>query len=108
MKKYEIIKKNIEFNDIINTGKLLKNKIYIIYYKDSEVNFPKFGLAISKKFGNAVNRNRAKRQIRAILDMHKENIVANQYIIMIRKDFRDASYQEKEEYLVDLLSRKGL
>ena len=54
MKKYEIVKKNTDFNDIINNGMCLKNQFYHIYYKDHEDDYPKFGLAVSKKFGNAV------------------------------------------------------
>ena len=49
MKKYEIVKKNDDFNDIIKTGKFLKSYYYNIYYKDIDEEFPKFGIAVSKK-----------------------------------------------------------
>ena len=72
LKKYEIIKKNTDFNDIINTGAYLKNKYYYIYYKDNDYKFSKFGLAVSKKCGNAVERNKIKRQLRMIVDNYKD------------------------------------
>lgn len=106
MKKYEIVKKNDEFNDIINTGKYLKNYFYHIYYKDENNTYPKFGIAVSKKFGNAVERNKVKRQLRCLIDQHK-NLFAksNNYIIMVRKGVKDISYSEMEEQFVHLLQK---
>ncbi len=108
LKKYEIVKKNIEFNDIIKTGKFLKNKYYNIYYKDSVTKFPKFGFAVSKKCGNAVVRNKLKRQLRMIVDNNKNLFNAfNDYIIMVRKDIGSISYQEMEYNLINLVLKKG-
>lgn len=109
MKKYEIVKKNEDFNDIINSGRYLKNKYYAIYYKDGDKKeAPKFGLAVSKKCGNAVVRNKIKRQLRMIIDNNKEIFSKGIcYIIMVRKDILDISYKEMEEYLVNLVLKKG-
>ena len=108
MKKYEVVKKNDEFNDIINTGKCLRNHFYNIYYKDGDFSFPKFGIAVSKKYGNAVLRNKVKRQLRSLIDHHK-NLFSNRknYIIMVRKGVKELSYLEMEQYLVSLL-QKGI
>lgn len=100
------MKKNQEFNDIINTGKYLKNYFFHIYYKVGEAKYPKFGIAVSKKFGNAVERNKVKRQLRSLIDQNK-NLFANSnnYIIMIRKGVKGHSYSEMEEHLVQLLKK---
>ena len=109
MKKYEVVKKNDEFNDIINTGKSLKNYFYHIYYKDGDMPFPKFGIAVSKKYGNAVERNKVKRQVRSLLDQNK-NLFSNgkNYIIMVRKGVKDLAYSEMEKNLVSLLQKGTL
>ena len=106
MKKYEVVKKNQEFNDIINTGKCLKSYGYNIYYKDSDSNYPKFGIAVSKKFGNAVLKNKVKRQVRSLID-HNKNLFANSknYIIMIRKGIKDFSYSQMEQDFVQLIKK---
>ncbi len=106
MKKYEIVKKNDEFNDIINGGKCLKNQIYHIYYMDKEEELPKFGLAVSKKFGNAVERNKVKRQLRTLIDKYK-NLFPKQknYIIMVRRGVKTISYSLMEEHFVHLLQK---
>jgi len=106
LKKYEIVKKNTDFNDIINKGKFFKNKYYYIYYKDDLFDFPKFGLAVSKKCGNAVVRNKIKRQLRMIIDNNKKMFSAKKnYIIMVRKEIINLTYQEMELQLVNLLEK---
>lgn len=110
MKKCEIVKKNTDFNDIINTGKFLKNKFYNVYYKETcDKRFPKFGLAVSKKCGNAVKRNKIKRRLRMIVSNNKELFYdCNNYIIMVRKGIVDISYKEMEDSLVGLLKERKL
>lgn len=105
MKKYEIVKKNQEFNDIINNGKYFKNEYYVIYYLPNNLNFPKFGIAVSTKYGNAVERNKVKRQLRMIIDNSKELFNDYNYIIMIKKNIKGISYQEMNESLKDLLMK---
>ena len=109
LKKYEVVKKNTDFNDIINTGKYLKSYCYNIYYKDGAALYPKFGIAVSKKYGNAVERNKVKRQVRSLIDSHK-NLFANgkNYIIMIRKGVKKLTYAEMEQDLVKLLQKGTL
>ena len=106
MKKYEVVKKNDDFNDIINSGKRIKSHYFNIYYKDSHLDYPKFGIAVSKKFGHAVKRNKVKRQVRSLVDHHK-NLFPNfkNYIIMIRKRVEDVSYSHLEQDFVQLLKK---
>ncbi len=85
MKKYEMIKKNKEFNEIISTGKKFRTKNFSIYSLSSEYYQPKFGLAVSKKSGDAHIRNKLKRITRNLIDENKNLFKNNQnYIIMIK------------------------
>ena len=106
MKKYEIIKKNFEFNDIINTGAYLKNKYYYVYYKKNSFSYSRFGLAVSKKMGNAVERNKYKRQLRMII--HENKIEFSQdydFIIMPRTSLKELNYQEMAQQMISLVKR---
>ena len=108
MKKKDIIKESIIFNDVINNGKCLKNHYYNIFYKENDLNRSLFGFAIGKKIGNAVTRNKNKRQLKNIVD-YNHNLFSNcyYYIIMVKKDINSLSYQEKEKYLLELLNKEN-
>ena len=102
MKKYEIVKENKYFNSIINTGKYNKGKYFVIYNKDSESK--KFGIAVSKKYGNAVERNRIKRQVRMILDTNKNMFKNNKdYIIIVKRSAKDLSYNVLQKDIINII-----
>lgn len=106
MKKKEIIKKSNDYTDIINKNNKLKNKYYSIFYKKSSNTL--FGISIPKKTGNAVIRNKIKRQIKNIIDNNKIHIQNNyNYVIIIRKEILELTYIEKEKELITLLKKIG-
>lgn len=106
MKKKDIIKKNYEFSNIINKGTNLKNKYYNIFYIKSEYNH--YGISVPTKTGNAVTRNKLKRQVKNIIDNNKKYIQTGyDYVIILRKSILDLNYSKKEENLIKLLQKIG-
>ena len=106
MKKREIIKKNDDFSLIINTGKKVKNDYYSIFYKESATNL--YGISIPTKTGKAVVRNKIKRQIKNIIDHNKKYIQkTNYYVIIIKRNITELTYQQKEKYLMQLMLKIG-
>ena len=96
MKKREMIKSKKVFTTLIKTGKFIKTKDYVIYYKENNLEKIRFGIAISNKIGNAVIRNKLKRQTREIIDKLKYLFKNNKdYIIMIRKGCLETSFNER-------------
>ena len=104
MKRIETIKDQKLFNNIIKKGKFKKNEYFVLYYIMKEDIKNNYGIAISKKVGNAVTRNKLKRQTRAIIDKHR-NLFKNShnYIIMIRKSCADTDFNILEQSLINLL-----
>ncbi len=104
MKKKEIVKQNNEFQEIINNKNYVKNDTFNIYIRKRKANKPRFGIAISKKNGNAVIRNKLKRRTRAILDLTKQDFPNSyDYIIMIKKKCVSLTYQEMHSKLIELI-----
>lgn len=100
MKKKDTIKSREEYSNLIKNGSYIKTKEYVIYYLNNDYNKKRFGLAISNKIGNAVTRNKLKRQTREIIDSLNSLFKNNKdYIIMIRKGCLDSSFKEKKENL---------
>jgi len=107
MQKYEVVKTHQEFNEIIKSGNVIRNNFYNIYIRKSNFDFPRFGIAISKKLGNAVFRNKKKRQLRMILTNQKKEFPNGyDYIIIMKEKTKEAKYQELEQMLLDLLKRR--
>ncbi len=97
MKKKEIVKSKEDFNEIIKYGKIIKSEYIYIYYKESKKEM-RFGIAVSKKYMNAVHRNLMKRRVRNIIDKNKllfQN--GRDYIIMVKKDCINLPYYKLEE-----------
>jgi ribonuclease P protein component len=86
------IKKSHEFSSVFKTGKYLKLSSLIIQYKSHPINdnnhSSRYGIVVSKKVGNAVQRNFTKRRLKAVLNninytFEKKSI---DYIFVARKN----------------------
>lgn len=104
MKKRDIVKENTLFNNIIANGKRKSNKYFIICYLEKDYPKNNYGIAVGKKVGNAVIRNRIKRQIRNIID-HNIFLFPNfhNYIIICKREVLSLDYKMMEEELKKLL-----
>ena len=67
MKKENRIKKNEEFQSIIKHNKSKSNRYYVLYYANRKHDYDRIGISVGKKSGNAVVRNKIKRQVRMML-----------------------------------------
>lgn len=104
MKKKNIVKNNRDFQRIIHNNKPYKYKDYVIYMERIEEGEYHFGISVSKKLGNAVIRNKLKRQIRAII--HEKDYQKNfNCIIILGKGILGRSYGEMQENLLEALKR---
>ena len=106
MKKRDIIKKNQEFQHIINNGKFVKNRFFSVYFVNADKCM--YGISVPKKTGNAVLRNKIKRQIKNIID-HNEKYIQNNrhYVIIIKRSVLDLSYKQCEINLLDLFMKSS-
>lgn len=104
MKRIEMVKLERDFNNIIKTGKYIKNNYFVIYNKENNLNKIRFGLAVGKKMGNAVTRNKYKRQLRMIIDNNKKFFNNGfDYIIMIKGAASNLKFNELEKSLSNLI-----
>ncbi|WP_368486430.1 ribonuclease P protein component [Spiroplasma sp. DGKH1] len=101
MKKKFTVKKNHEFQNIINKGSLLKTNGYFIYYKKNNLTYHRFGISVGKKLGNAVIRNKIKRQIRSMLNIDYSTSYGYDYIIIVRKNYFNNSYEDNKNILLN-------
>lgn len=108
MKKNNIIKESYEFTRIINTGISIKNNYYSIFYQKSEKEKNRYGITIPKKLGKSVTRNKIKRQIKNIIDTNELYIQKPyDYVIIIKKQILELTYQQKKEQLINIFKKIG-
>ena len=106
MKKIETIKSPDIFNDVIQNGKKIKSKYFILCHKENEDKLL-FGVAVGKKVGNAVTRNKVKRQLRNIIDNNKMLFKKNHfYIIIGKKECLDLTFKEMNNDINKLLLKE--
>lgn len=107
MKKINIIKESKDFQKIIKNNKSFRTKYFYIYKQNHEENIYHFGLSVGKKIGNAVRRNKVKRQLREIIS---KNHYQNNFdcIIIVRREINDADFQKIKEDLNFALKKLSL
>ncbi len=106
MDKLHTVKKNQDFYDIIHNSNFVKNRSYVIYNNDNNLEYYRFGISVSKKLGKAHVRNKLKRQLRFIIDKYKKNYQkGTDYIIIIKNGFIDLDFESKERDFVCLINK---
>ena len=109
MKKKYRIKKNHEIASIVNMRKKVANKNYIIYFKKTENKVARFAFSVSKKYGKAVERNKAKRIARSFFLKYLNFIHNIDFVIVIKPSPKKTNYDELEneaKFLLDLIDKK--
>lgn len=104
MKKKYVVKHQYDFDKIIKQGTKRKNDIFILYIENNNLSYARYGISVGKKLGNAVYRNRKKRQIRSIIDnLEKDYIKNKDYIIILREKGKNLDYQNLNKKLKSLI-----
>ena len=106
MKKENRIKKNEEFTKIISKKHCISNAVFIMYYDNRALDHARVGISVSKKIGNAVIRNKIKRQIRMMFieNFDYENCPYD-LIVIVKKKYLENSYQENKCCLEKLIKK---
>lgn len=107
MKKINILKKSLDFDRIIKNNKSYKYKDYILYVEKVEAPTYHFGLSVGKKVGNAVTRNKIKRQLKTIIDKNNYEKGIN-CIIIVRKGLLEKSFSERKNDLIEAFKKLNI
>lgn len=93
MKKLLRIKSQIEFQEIINRRRFRNSACFTVYYVPKKKDHNRIGITASKKMGNAVLRNKTKRQIRMMIQEIGCNDLNFDAVILVRKQYYQQSYE---------------
>ena len=106
MKRADRIRKNEEFSRIISKHHSLAGDSFVVYFDHRNEDHARAGISVSKKLGNAVERNRIKRQvremIRSIVDFDSCPI---DLIVIVRKDYLLKAFKENKNNLENIIKK---
>lgn len=104
MKATNRIKATDDFALTIKKGKAQRNQSYVIHYRKNDMPYTRVGISVSVKLGNAVTRNRIKRQIRNICDQLIDyNAQSLDIVIIAKPSFINYSFDDNKQALAQLL-----
>ena len=85
MKRYVSIKENRDFRRLYHRGKSYVDPAFVMYVAKGRGNINRIGITAGKKIGGAVERNRAKRLIRAAFSSLSAKIAVGYDFIFVAR-----------------------
>ena len=107
MRRVQRLTRRSDFEHVRTGGIRASDRLFIIGAGRSDIETTRFGLAVSRRVGGAVVRNRLKRRIRAVLDSLPFSKGWN-VVVSARPAAAEASYREIEASLQRLGARLDL
>ena len=86
MKFSESLKKNKDFQVVYKNGKSYANRYLVLYIRENGMDKNRLGISVSKKVGNSVKRNRARRLMKENYRFLGENIKEGYDLIFIARN----------------------
>lgn len=106
-RKHEKIRKRKEFLKIYDEGVRDYSEHFTIIVNRNETGAKRLGITVSKKVGNAVNRNRIKRLIREFFRLNKSGFAhGRDTIVIVKRDIPKLTYHDVRIELARLIAKR--
>ena len=103
----ERVRRRAEYLAIYDRGRKIGGRLMTVFLLENGGPRPRLGIAATRKYGSAVERNRAKRLVREVFRRHKPSLGLD-IVVIPRREMRGADFQRVEtDYLAALERRAG-
>lgn len=108
MRCFEKLKQNYEFRRAYNRGKAYVTPEFVLYIVKGRREKIRLGITVSRKFGTAVKRNRAKRVITAAFDAVEPKLIPGlDYVVVARSRLLSQKSDKIAIRLATILEKAG-
>lgn len=108
MKDSEIIKQNRDFSAVCRRGHKYNGKYLSLFVMKNRRGLKRIGFATSRKFPNAVTRNRAKRLIREAYRCMESEVSPGKDVVVLMKVLNEPDFSALCKDLKKLLTQAEL
>lgn len=105
MKKEYRIKRSEEFESIIKNKKFIVSPGIVFYIKERKEEHARVGITVKNKVGNAVIRNKVKRQVRMLVQSTFSFDEKFDTIILVKEKYLENSYEFNKNVVETLYSK---
>ena len=108
MKSIYRLKKNYQYNYVYKHSHSVGDRNFLILYCKSNISQSKVGFSISKKYGGAVERNRIRRQMKAVMSTLMPQVKNGYNLVIIPRKSEPYLHKDIVASLTKLLKRADL
>ena len=109
MLKKEVLRKKDDFDRIYKNGRSLGERYVVIFFQRNNLGYNRTAFLASKKVGNSVQRNRAKRLMKESFRLLQEEIkIGYDFIIIARKPILSCKMENVKESMSRALEKGKL
>ena len=103
------ITRSQQYSFVYKKGRRLAGKYLIVFLVQSDYHGRRFGIVTSKKIGNAVTRNRAKRQIREVIRKNLSGLPKGYDVVVVaRYTVKEATFGLIESDFLRLIRKANV
>ena len=106
MQRRNRLSRSRDFDAVYRHGRSVSTRFLTLYWfqRDESIGEPRLGLAVPREVGNAVARNKIKRQLRELFRSRLEGVPqGNDYVLRVRKGLPEAADANGHSWLEERL-----
>jgi len=103
------ISRGKEYSYLYKNGRRISGRYIIVFVKENQLAHNRFGIVTSKKIGNAIIRNRAKRQIREVIRKNLNNLQPGYDVVVVaRYNMKETIFELIEKDFLRLMRKASI
>lgn len=109
MLKKNVLRKKSDFSSIYNKGKSVGDRFVVLFYRQNHLPYNRTGFLASKKVGNSVKRNRARRLMKESYRTIENDLPQGyDFIIIARNTISERKCADVEKSLKSAFRKAGV